>query len=126
MKNTFGANVKKYRKMRRMTQVELSQALGFDAHSSLQRIETGVTQDVPVQTVCRIAEILNVSMKDLLGGQEQADQEEMYYFRKLMDAVNTAATRRQALEKEFGPYLEFADENTLNIIRRILNMPENA
>lgn len=97
MSNSVGANIKRIRIMRGMTQKELSDAIGYTDRSMIAKIETGKT-DIYQSMILKIAEVLKVNPLLLFDFYD--------------DAV-----------EEFLPYLSQADPTTLNNIRAILGMP---
>lgn len=63
----IGAKIVYYRKLRRMTQEELAYKAAISA-SYLSRIERGAyAKGVPVSTLMKIAEALNVKVEKLFG-----------------------------------------------------------
>lgn len=97
MSNSVGANIKRIRIMRGITQKELADAIGYTDRSMIAKIETGKT-DIYQSMILKIADVLKVNPLLLFG----------YYD----DSV-----------EEFLPYLSQADPTTLNNIRAILGMP---
>lgn len=97
MSNSVGANIKRIRIMRGMTQKELSDAIGYTDRSMIAKIETGKT-DIYQSMILKIADVLRVNPILLFDFYD--------------DSV-----------EEFLPYLSKADPTTLNNIRAILGMP---
>lgn len=97
MSNSVGANIKRIRTMRGMTQKELSDAIGYTDRSMIAKIETGKT-DIYQSMILKIADVLKVNPILLFDFYD--------------DSV-----------EEFLPYLSQADPTTLNNIRAILGMP---
>ena len=99
MSNVFGENVKKIRKLRRMTQKDLSDALGYSDRSMIAKIETGKTA-VTYDMIVNIGHHLRVNPTIFFS--ESTDYQDV---------------------EEFLPFLAIADEGTLNNIRKLLDMP---
>ena len=100
MDSGIGHNVKLFRTMAHMTQMELARALGYKNQASIARIENG-ERDVPLSTVKQMAEILGVNIADLFYNYENSP-----YF-------------------EYIPYLirmDEADPEKMRIIREMLGM----
>ena len=99
MDNGIGKAVKHYREKAGLSQREFADLLGYKNHSSIARIENG-TRDVYLSSVSDIARALGVTPADLFFFSDK---------RGIMD---------------FIPYLENANEQTLENIRNMLKMPE--
>ena len=102
MKSEFGKKLRYYRLKVGMTQKELSDRLGYKTSSSIAKIEDG-TNDVPVTTAQKIAEILGIDVMSFIEPLPNAPEFEQYH--------------------EYLPYLAQADDVTLRNIRAILGMP---
>jgi transcriptional regulator with XRE-family HTH domain len=63
----LGENIKKIRKRRNLTQDRLSK-LADIPYTSITKIETGVIKKPSVQTVAKIAKVLNISLDELVEG----------------------------------------------------------
>lgn len=66
MDNTLGSQVRFYRRLRDMTQVELAIAAGYKTKSSINKIERNEA-DVPLERLEKIANALRVNKEALLG-----------------------------------------------------------
>ena len=66
MDNTLGSQVRFYRRLRDMTQVELAIAAGYKTKSSINKIERNEV-DVPLERLEKIANALRVNKEALLG-----------------------------------------------------------
>lgn len=99
---TFGEKVKSLRELAGMTQGELAEKAGLETKSAISKIENN-QRTTPFATAKRIASALNIPVANLIEESEPVDH-----------AV------------DFLPYLRKADKNTLDIIRKILGMPEEA
>ena len=97
MENIVGKNIKRIRTMKKLTQRELAELMGYTDRSTIAKIETGVA-DIYLDTVKKFASVLDVSPMLLMG----------FYGDDI---------------EEFLPYLAQADESTRNMIRKILDMP---
>ena len=56
----IGKNIRFYREMAGMTQKQFAEALGYDNHSTITKIEQG-KRDVPISKVAEMARVLHVS-----------------------------------------------------------------
>ena len=72
----LGENVKKYRKLRGLTQEKLAEALGMEI-KSLSLIETG-NNFVSSKTLLKLTNILKVSPSDLIAYPDSNNSEQMY------------------------------------------------
>lgn len=72
----LGDNIKKYRKIKGITQNELAEQAGMEV-KSLSLIETG-KGFVSAKTLEKLSAILNVSYSDLFNSQNCADNEKIY------------------------------------------------
>ena len=70
----LGRRIKEVRKMRNMTQMELSELAGI-SEPHLSRIETG-TKRVSFETFVRIADALAVTCDSLLSGNQSHDRQQ--------------------------------------------------
>lgn len=93
----FGERVRITRERKNMTQEELAHAIGLETKAAVSKIEKGIVQPNQ-ETIAKIAKALGVSPVVFFG----------YYKDETM---------------EFLPYLEQADDVTLENIRAILRMP---
>lgn len=71
LKTLFGAQVKRLRKFRKMTQEELSEKIEIDLRQ-LARIEAGESF-VTSETIEKICKALNVNYKDIFDVQEETN-----------------------------------------------------
>ncbi len=78
----FGRNVQKYRKIKKLTQEQLSEKLGI-SQKHLSIIETG-TQFASASLIERICEELEVSPADLFGGSDDEILNEIRKTRKMI------------------------------------------
>lgn len=62
----IGKRIKFYREQIGMSQKELSEACGYAARSSINKIEKG-ERDIPKKRLDQIAEILKIDVMDLIG-----------------------------------------------------------
>ena len=103
MTTTFGDNIRKYREMKGMTQLELANALGYKTKGSVNKIENNVTK-LPQPKIKLCADVLGIPVTKLFEDAEPKNSEYLSLY-------------------EFIPYLAQADETTLDNIRAILGMP---
>lgn len=96
---SFGSNVKKYRKAKGMTQQELADALGYTSKSMISTVESDKKSPACSQ-LKNFAKALGVSMLDLLA--------------------ETPKEHRQAQVYAMIPRLVEVDDNTFNIIQKII------
>lgn len=74
--SNLGENLKKIRKLRRMTQSELAEKAGYQSRTAISRIEHGEWEPTPAK-IRKLAEVLDVSPGDLLQtdkGAFEADE----------------------------------------------------
>ena len=100
---TFGENVKRIREMRGISQQELAELVGFKTKGSISKVEKDVV-DPSQSLVVKLAEALSVSPVEFF------DRYRKDYSKSPM--------------MEFVPYLEKASAETIAIVRKILDMPE--
>ena len=67
-------NIKKYRKLRKMSQKEFAEALDV-THSSVSAWETG-KNSIDLARLNQICQVLDVSMKELLFNSEEKDNQD--------------------------------------------------
>lgn len=103
--STFGANVRRYRNEKGMTQEELAVQLGYKDRSSINKIESNAAH-IPQKTIQRLADVLGVPVSKLFFEEEPESSR--------MVPSHVA---------EFLPYLDNAEEWQLEAIRKILDMP---
>jgi len=96
----IGKNIRFYRKLSGMTQKEFADALGYDNHSTITKIEQG-KRDVPMSTVAQMATVLHVSPAVFFRDIPEADYIEYI----------------EAIRK-----LEAEDPEKLRVIREMLGM----
>ena len=65
---TFGERLRRLRRERRLTQVQLAKQLGTDA-SYVARLETGKIEDPGLGSLHRLADALDVPVSALVGGE---------------------------------------------------------
>lgn len=68
MSKNFGNNVKMYRLYRKMTQVDLAQALGL-SRSAINNYEAGVSEP-NFEILCSLGRVLGTSIEDLIIDHE--------------------------------------------------------
>ncbi len=73
--NLLGQNIRKFRKARNLTQMELSSALGID-FKYLSRLETGIASP-SIKTLIKLSQVLNVSMSQLFDFSESKSPENL-------------------------------------------------
>lgn len=61
----LGLRLKELRKSKGYSQYQLAELMGYKDHSTLAKVETGVN-DITVETLYRYAEVLGVSVKEIL------------------------------------------------------------
>lgn len=62
----IGVNIKKYRRLRNLTQMQLAKMLNPPlSYQQIQKYESGASR-VYINTLCQISIILNVDIKELL------------------------------------------------------------
>lgn len=83
----LGENIKHFRKVRKLTQSELSQETGIP-RSTIQKYESGSIQNVSIPTVELLGEALHVLPNDLVGwhGVDPEVEELIMKFNSLSDA----------------------------------------
>ena len=62
----LGKNIKYYRKLKRLTQEQLAERLGYKSRSSINKIELGIN-DITQTKVIEFAEVLRVTPAYLMG-----------------------------------------------------------
>ena len=105
MSTTFGDNIRKYRLLKGLRQEDLALALGYKTPGSINKIENNVAK-LPQNKIQACADALGIPVA------------------KLFSDAEPVVTREQALIIEFLPYLARADEATIDIVRKILDMPK--
>lgn len=103
MATTFGDNIRKYREAKGMTQEELALALGYKTKGAVNKIEKNVSK-LPQPKIKQCADILGIPVAKLFSDAEPVTKDYSHLY-------------------EFLPYLAQADEATLTMIRKILDMP---
>jgi transcriptional regulator with XRE-family HTH domain len=64
--NLIGANVKKYRKKKKMSQEELGQRVGVQ-RAAINKYEKGSVINIPITTIEKIAQVFDVSPTYIVG-----------------------------------------------------------
>jgi transcriptional regulator with XRE-family HTH domain len=81
----LGENIKQFRKVRNLTQSELSQETGIP-RSTIQKYESGLIQNVSLAAVENISHALNVPPTDLVGWHSSDPQiEEVIHQYQMLD-----------------------------------------
>ena len=80
----LGENIKQFRKVRNLTQSELSQEIGIP-RSTLQKYESGSIQHVSLDVVESISNALDIQPNDLVGwhGLDPEMEEVIMHFQSL-------------------------------------------
>ena len=83
-------NIKKYRKLKKMTQDELAKLTGYTDRSSIAKIEKGDV-DLPQSKIILFAKALGVDPGDLMGnsGIVQAETGTYEYNKALLDLLSS-------------------------------------
>lgn len=68
MKNIVGLNIKKFRKEKKLTQMQLADLIGKH-ESSIRKYEKGLT-DIPNEVIMKIADTLEVTPAELLSVED--------------------------------------------------------
>jgi transcriptional regulator with XRE-family HTH domain len=71
--NELGQNIMRLRKEQGMTQEELAAKLGYKSKSTINKIELGIN-DIPQSKVVKFAEVLQTSIADLMGWNEEIEK----------------------------------------------------
>lgn len=98
----IGKNIRYYRELSGITQVDFAKMMGYENHTSITKIENG-KRDVPLSKVAKMAEILNVNPAVFFKELPSPDYEEYI--------INI-----KRLEKE--------DPQKLRVIREMLGITE--
>lgn len=96
----FGARLRDIRIQKGISQEQLAKAIGLETKAAISKIELGVI-DCNSSKIQKLADVLGVSPSD-------------FFF------------RRNSSYDEYLPYLAKASEETLKIVRKILDMPESS
>jgi transcriptional regulator with XRE-family HTH domain len=84
MKNSIGANIKKFRKQKKLTQQQLADLIG-KCFTIVQRYESGAVAP-PLSVIEKIASVLEIESSQLLNGEDKffkADNELFELFNNL-------------------------------------------
>ncbi len=93
-------NIKRYRKMRKMTQKALAEALDV-THSSVSAWEIG-KNSIDMVRLNEICDVLNVNLSDILADGADTDQlERDEENRKILDAINRRSEVRRLMMTTF-------------------------
>lgn len=76
LKNLFGQNVQKYRKLKKLTQENLAELIGVDA-TSISAIETG-KYFVSAENLSKLANALDIEVSELFTFQDNVSNEKTY------------------------------------------------
>ena len=88
----LGENIKKYRKLNKLTQENLAEALGMEI-KSLSLIETG-KGFVSAKTLANLCNVLKIMPADLF---EMALDKEQNYYENILHALNTIKNDKNKL-----------------------------
>ena len=83
---TTGDRIKYYRELRGLTMEQLARLVGVQ-NSAINKYEKGVVTNIPIERVKKIAGALEVSPRDLLGWEEEQDDDRQ----KLHRLIDTAS-----------------------------------
>lgn len=85
---TIGERIKKRRNELKWSQRELSDRMGYSNHSTITKIEAGKV-DIPQSRIVQFAEVLNVSVADLMGWNDKIEENPVkmaeHHFEIIMD-----------------------------------------
>ena len=98
----IGQNIRHYRKKAGLTQVEFAKLLGYKNYTSITKIESN-QRDIPLSTVAKMAEILNVAPSAFFFPIPEVEYDEYIPFLRDMEQKDPAKLR---------------------VIREMLGMPE--
>lgn len=85
---TVGQNIKYFRKQRKMTQDDLAEAVGYNNGTAVSRMEHG--EFAPsLEKLEKIAQVLNVSVPELTGEQENEEVIKSSLRQEAFDELNT-------------------------------------
>lgn len=76
---TVGERIKQFRETRGMSQEELAQKMGYKDRSSISKIEKASDTNLSLETVQKVAEILECSPLTLMGWDKNNLKEEIKY-----------------------------------------------
>lgn len=62
----LGIRIRELRKQKGYSQNQLAELMGYKDHSTLAKVETGVN-DITVETLYKYADVLNISVFELLN-----------------------------------------------------------
>lgn len=62
--SVLGDNIRKYRKIRGLSQEQIAESLGYKNYTTIQKWESGVSEP-PFKKLAEIADILRISMRSL-------------------------------------------------------------
>ncbi len=69
-KDSLSKNIRKLRKECKLSQEELAKKVGI-TFSTLTKLESGVNKNPTLNTLCKIADVLGVSLDELVGRKLQ-------------------------------------------------------
>ena len=93
---TLGNNIRKYRKLRKLTQEKLAEALDMEI-KSLSLIETG-NSFVSSRTLIKLSEVLQVSPSELLNDIDPNETERLYNdAQKALEIIKSNPAKLRAL-----------------------------
>lgn len=81
---TIGDKIKSRRNELKWTQRELAAKMGYSNHSTIVRIEAGKV-DIPQSKIVKFAEVLGLSVADLMGWVEKPQEAAELHFEMIMD-----------------------------------------
>ena len=99
-------NIKKYRKLNKMTQDELAKLTGYTDRSSIAKIEKGDV-DLPQRKILLFAKALGVAPGDLMGntGIIQEETETYEYNKSLLDLLSNMTDQEKQELIDYMKYL---------------------
>ncbi len=93
-------NIKRYRKLRRMTQKALAEALDV-THSSVSAWEIG-KNSIDIGRLCQICNVLDVGLQDVLSDSTDAEQfQRNEENRKIVDTINRRPEVKRLMQTTF-------------------------
>lgn len=77
---TVGERIKQAREAKKMSQDELAKRMGYKDRSSISKIEKGKDDNIYLDTILKIADVLDCSPLFLMGWQTSDDKEREEHF----------------------------------------------
>ena len=83
---SIGEKIKERRIALNLSQRDLAERMGYSNHSTIARIEAGKV-DLPQSKIVQFAEVLKISIADLMGWKDEIEEKPVETANKMVDSL---------------------------------------